>query len=283
MSVIICTDIVLRSYICMYQQYNALFNNGNKMETDTKVKSLEKSLKILECFTSSTPDLGIAQIAEMLSLSKSNVHNIVSTFEKLGYLEQDNESKKYRLGLKLLEYTFIINNNLSYQKAIYQIISDVANKTSCTTYFAIPKEDKIFYLNNAYPHSEVPKLPYRIIMGETAPYHCTSLGKGMLAYFDDEKLKKVLALPRHKFTPNTIIDENLLKDELIKIRQEGYARNNEEHELGIKCMSVPIIVRETEIIGAISISTAISNFDESRVSEYAKILTLAARELRDLL
>lgn len=252
------------------------------VEKDAKVKSLEKALKILECFNSNNPELGIAQIAEMLGLNKSNVHNIVSTFEKLGYLEQNNESKRYRLGFKMLEYTYIINNNLSYQKVLYEIISEVANETSCIVYFAIPKEDRIFYLNNAYPSGKNKNSPYRIIMGETAPYYCTSLGKGMLAHFEKERIDYLLSLERKKFTRNTIIDEQELRDELHDIREKGYAIDDCEHELGVKCMSMPIITRKCTVVGAVSISTSVTDFEDEKINEYVKILSRATRELRDL-
>ncbi len=253
------------------------------MVTDSKVKSLEKSLKILECFNSNTPDLGIAQIAEMLSLSKSNVHNIVSTFEKLGYLEQDIDSKRYRLGMKLLEYTYLINKNLSYQKAVHQIISEVSNETGFVVYFAIPKVDRIFYLNNAHPFSKDRNTPYRLIMGETAPYHCTSLGKGMLAFFDSERIEEIIKLPRDRFTPKTLLGEKEFRSELEKIKDQGYAIDDEEHELGIKCMGMPIISRNKGVAGAISISTNVANFDDNKLGEYYKILVKATQELKDLM
>ena len=94
-------------------------------DSESKVKSLEKAMKLLECFSGKTPEIGITQIAEKKDLSKSNVHNIVSTFVNLGYLEQ-NSNGKYSLGLKMLEYSFVVNEHLGYPRALYDIINDIS-------------------------------------------------------------------------------------------------------------------------------------------------------------
>ncbi|WP_428769124.1 IclR family transcriptional regulator [Treponema sp. HNW] len=255
------------------------FEGGNP---EAKVKSLEKALTVLECFDSASPELGIAQIAEKLNLNKSNVHNIVSTFEKKGYLEQDKESKRYRLGFKLLEYTYVINKTLTYQKAVYDIISYVSRELSFITYFAIPQKERIFYLNSAYPPGKTDPVPYRIIIGETAPYYCTSLGKAMLAFMPENDVQRILKLPRPRFTEYTITDKESLQTELERIRKNGYALDNEEHEIGITCMGIPIFAKNGSIVGGISISGPVFNFDKRKIRRYLGILTNATRELKSL-
>lgn len=254
---------------------------GSK-KAESKVKSLEKALTVLECFDSASPELGIAQIAEKLNLNKSNVHNIVSTFEKKGYLEQNKESKRYRLGFKLLEYTYIINKTLTYQKTVYDIISYVSRELSFITYFAIPQKERIFYLNSAYPPGKTEPVLYRIIIGETAPYYCTSLGKAMLAFMDTDAVKHILELPKEKFTAYTITEKKDLQNELKKIRTLGYALDLEEHEKGIKCMGMPILTRNGSVVGGISISGAALNFNEKEIPRYLRVLTTATRELKNL-
>lgn len=78
------------------------------MGSKPKVKTLLKSLKILECISEKTPELGITEISEMLGLYKSNVFNILTTFKEAGYIEQNHENSKYRLGTKILELAYII-------------------------------------------------------------------------------------------------------------------------------------------------------------------------------
>lgn len=246
-----------------------------------KVKSLEKALKILECFSVDQPELGIAQIAESLDLYKGNVHNIVSTFEKMGYLEQNPVNKKYRLGIKLLEFTYIINSNIGYQNFVYDIICEIAAELSCRVYFAIPKNNKVFYLNNAHYPTKYHVTPYRIIIGETAPMYCTSLGKAMLAFMPEDRREEILRLPRKKYTRNTILDTSDLREELNKIRNLGYAIDDSEHEIGIKCLGVPIISRG-EVVGALSVSMSTPEFDDAMINKYYSYLVRAANEIKTL-
>lgn len=247
-----------------------------------KIKTLQKALTILECFTADSPELGIVQIAEMLNLNKSNVHDIISTFQALGYLEQNPITKQYRLGFKLLEYTYIINNTLKYQKGVYDLISNIANELNFSTYFAIPLSTGILYLNGAYPYNKFNPAPYRIIMGERAPYHCTSLGKAMLAFMPQKKVNKIFEMKLDYFTPNTITTSEALYNELQNVKKQGYAIDDAEHEDGIKCMGVPILTRTKKLVGAISISTISLNFDDNKIPHYLQTLRNATREMQDL-
>ena len=129
-----------------------------KLEKDNteqpKMKSLDKALKLLECFGSVTPELGITELARILELHKSNVFNIVATFEQHGYLEKNKATGKYRLGLKLLEFSYLINENLGYQRVLYDIMKEVSNELGAITYFAVLRGQKVFYLCSAYPHKK---------------------------------------------------------------------------------------------------------------------------------
>lgn len=126
-----------------------------KLEKDNteqpKMKSLDKALKLLECFGSVTPELGITELARILELHKSNVFNIVATFEQHGYLEKNKATGKYRLGLKLLEFSYLINENLGYQRVLYDIMKEVSNELGAITYFAVLRGQKVFYLWQRLP------------------------------------------------------------------------------------------------------------------------------------
>ena len=83
-----------------------------------KVSSLVKAMKVLECFSMKNPELGVTEIAKQLGLQKSTVHNILSTFETMGYLIQNPTTGKYSLGVRLLQFSYIVNNQMGYQKLI---------------------------------------------------------------------------------------------------------------------------------------------------------------------
>lgn len=250
----------------------------------TKVKSLAKALNLLECFKSNAPELGITQLSHMLDLNKSNVSNIVSTFEQAGYLEQNPQTGRYRLGLKLLEFSFIINEKLGYQRMFHDVMQGLSKRLNAITYFAIYREQKVFYLCNSYPPEEVYNYPFRSIMGESAPLYCTSLGKAMLAFLPQEDFEAYLRLERIGYTDYTILDEEVLRREIQLTRQRGYSIDNQEHEYGIRCIGVPIFNADNSLLGAMSVSSPSFDFDHpDELEESVHQLKTAARVMRERL
>ncbi|MFV0353247.1 MAG: IclR family transcriptional regulator [Oscillospiraceae bacterium] len=252
------------------------------MMEDSKVKSLAKALKVLECFNSKNPELGVTQISKMLDIGKSSVSNIVSTFEQLGYLDQNPETGRYTLGLKLLEYSFIINERLGYERMFHDIMQDISKRLNVITYFAIYRDSSVFYLCNCHPPVKAYNYPYRTIIGETAPLYCTSLGKSMMAHLPPDELEKVLQIERVPFTEHTIIDEQKLRDEIITVRKQGFSLDREEHEYGSLCMGVPVITTSNKLYGAFSMSSPNLDFSsEEKIREYSHIMKETALALRE--
>ncbi|MDR1262053.1 MAG: IclR family transcriptional regulator [Oscillospiraceae bacterium] len=250
-------------------------------EREPKVKSLAKSLSILECFTSRDPELGITQLSEKLGLNKSNVHNIVSTFEKCGYLERNPISEKYHLGFRVLEYAYVLNEHLGYQRAVYSTLRELAEKSGGMVYFAIPKNRKVLYICNAYPSHMNTDYPYRSILGETAPMTCTSLGKSMLAFMKPLEVDEVLRLPRERFTDSTLLEEDVIRAELIQVVKQGYSMDRMEHEYGVNCIAAPLFNRTGLLTGAISISGHTQIFTTDSIERFQSWLKEATFTLRD--
>lgn len=249
------------------------------------MKSLSKALKLLDCFDSSTPELGITELAKILELNKSNVFNIVATFEQQGYLKKNKGTGKYRLGLKLLEFSYLINENLGYQRVLYDIMKDVSNELGAITYFAILRRQKVFYLCSAYPYQKADNFPYRTIIGETAPLYCTSLGKALMAFMPPEELDAYLlqADTFKAFTERTVTDPDSVREEVARVRRNGYSVDNEEHEYGVKCVGVPVLMPESRQIAAFSASGPVSAFTDQNFDERVKIMKDASFLMRERL
>ena len=242
-----------------------------EQKNDSKVKSLEKAMKILECFSVKTPELGITQIAEELDLSKSNVHNIVSTFANLGYLEQTNNGK-YSLGLKMLEYSFVVNEHLGYPRAVYDIINDISQRSGEIVYFGIPYRDKVLYLYVAHPMSRLQMMPYREILGETAPLYCTGIGKGILMSMPESEWPERITENRTPFTENTILDyDDIIKD-LKTCKVRGFSIDNVEREPGMRCIGMPVYNMAGKLVAGTSISGPVDVMTDEKIKEHAKLL-----------
>ena len=169
--------------------------------SEPKVKSLAKSLKILSCFTIQEPVLGVTELAERIGVTKSNIHNILSTFTSMGYLDRLPDGR-YTLGLKILEYAFIINQNLGYPNAVYDILVDTAGKTNEIVYFGLPYGTNVLYLYVAHPANRMGVLPYRDILGETSPFYCTGIGKAIGSPISPRSAPAFSPTPSPTWTPS---------------------------------------------------------------------------------
>ena len=119
------------------------------MEAESKVKSLHKALKVLECFTPKARELGVSEIARLLDLNKSNVYNILATLEECGYVKKNKTSEKYSLDFKMVQFSYTVMSSYPYTNLIVPVIKDLASDLNAIVYFGIPHGDKVLYLFSA--------------------------------------------------------------------------------------------------------------------------------------
>ncbi|MBE3577921.1 MAG: IclR family transcriptional regulator [Limnochordales bacterium] len=236
----------------------------------TKVKSLQKAIQVLKCFTSSHPELRVTEISRMLALNKSTVYNILATLEAEGLVEQDRESGKYRLGLELLRLANIVREGLGLRKVALPAMEKAKELFQETVHLAIEQDGYVVYLESVQP---LDRSVARLATGKRAYMHCTGVGKAILAYLPDERVDEILA--RHgmaRYTPNTITSPEALKAELAATRRRGYAIDNMEHEWGIRCIAVPIRDETGRVVASISVSGPSERLPLEELGEMAQPL-----------
>lgn len=237
---------------------------------EIKVKSLHKAIDVLNCFTEK-PSLGVTEISEKLGLYKSNVHNILTTFKAINYLEQDEESGKYRLGIAVFSLCRALGDNFTITKIAMPYMQELANMTNERVYLGIPVDDEVVYLESMYPAESFSLM--RTLMGERAKMYCTGIGKAMLANLPEERIEACINMDLAAFTENTITDKEKLREELRLTKERGYAIDDMEHEFGIRCVAVPIFNRYRQLEAAISVSGPSLRFDDEKVIKIAKLLS----------
>lgn len=236
---------------------------------DIKVKSLEKAIKILECFSTKEPELGITEISHRLDLNKSNVHNIISTFEKMGYLYKNNDTARYRLGLKIMHLSHVLTTTMPFQNIVHRCLTELSAEIDEIVYFGILDGKNVMYLDGAFPDK---LYNTRWVQGMTAPLICTGIGKAMLAFMDDEFVESLLVESLVKYTNYTIIDPEAMREELRITRARGYSIDNMEHEYGVKCVGVPVFNQSGKLVGAMSTTGPSLRFNEEQISIFATML-----------
>lgn len=222
--------------------------------------------------------LGITDLARRTGLLPSDVHRIVRSLLAAHYLDQDPETKKYRLGFVLVRLGLMsYRGNLLREKA-RPILAQVSKRLGATTHLALFDSDRLelrhLDLTNGPTATMLP-----VHLGEVEHLHCTAIGKAVLASLDQSLLTSALqknGLPR--LTCETITDATTLAKQLEEVRRFGYASDREELKPGICCVGSPIH-DQNAIVGAISASMPAPSFFLSEEPYVGAILKAAADDL----
>lgn len=246
-----------------------------------KNKSLQKAINVLNCFIEKQP-LGITEISKQLDMYKSNVYDILSTLSAMGYVTKNKESGKYYLGINAIRLGRAAKESNTFQCIAGKHIRELAKETGEICYLTIPQGYNVYYLDTASP-TESNTFLAASMSNSMDSMNATSSGKSMLAYMPETFVENYLSTPLPKFTEYTITDPEQLRAELAQIRLRGYAVDNMENSIGLKCVGVPIIASDGEVIGAISISGPSLRFTDDKISQFACFLSNHAHEIASVL
>jgi len=236
-----------------------------KDKSEYIIQAVSHALDLLEQFHDDIDELGVTELSKRLKLHKNNVFRLLATLESRGYIEQNKATENYRLGLKALELgqTFIKQMGLLRQaKPILDQMVEACNETS---YVAIYKENHIVYLDVVETN-----LTVRVVsrVGSRLPAYCTASGKVHMAFMTEEELEELLSEMKFiQHTPTTITNQKDLKAALVEVREQGYALDDEELDLGVRCIAAPIRDYTRRIVGAISVSGPSMRIDDERLEK----------------
>lgn len=217
-----------------------------------QIKLLNKSLDVLENFYKKDSALTITELSEMLKTYPSTIHRILETLKYRGYVEQDSVSKKYFLGLKLVEIGKYKMNKINLVKEAYSFLKKLVEQFNENAYLGIYYDEKVLYLEKVESNHIVTMHTH---IGKTAPLHCTALGKVLLTSLSKEEINKILSKDKLKrFTEETITNKKLLKAEINKVKKQGFALDLGEYEKDVCCVATSVLNYQRKIIGAISVS-----------------------------
>lgn len=241
------------------------------------VQSVDRAMLILDHLKESPKGLGVTELSKRLVVAKSTVHRLLSTLEKHRYVKKVNNDGVYQLGLKFLEMNETVIENLDIVELAHPILEKLTNKVSDITHLAMLENFELIYIDKVENKSII-----RIYSqtGKRGPLHCTGVGKAIAAYFSEHKLELFLNRTElKKFTQSTFTSKEAFKNELKKIRVEGYSIDNEEHEEGIRCVAVPVFDHLGEVNYAISVTGTINRMTNQHVEEIIPLLKESAYEI----
>jgi len=252
--------------------------NDSRSSSGYDIQSVVRALKVLELFTAEVPSLGLKEITQRVGLSKPTVFRILSTLKRMDYIEQDPSSGKYMLGLKVFEIGSACINKMSLRSFAMPLLQELVDKCKETVHLAILDRGEIIYIDKIDGTQTIRMMS---AVGKRAPAHCTSVGKAILSHKSPKELDNVLSnIKMVKLTKNSIIDKKELKKELQQIKRQGYAIDNEELEIGLKCVGVPIFDYHGDTVGGISVSGPSTRFTNVRLrNELVPLIVKTAEKI----
>ena len=240
------------------------------------IQSVARAMDILEHFNRKK-EMGISEISGCMGLSKSTVYGLVNTLVVYGFLEQDQETKKYKLGMKLFEMGCTVEKRLDLRNTARPFCEKISKSYGQTVHLATHYEGEVVYIDKF-------DMPDFLItysqVGKRAPMSCTGVGKAMLAYLPLEYSKKyIIDKGIVVKTFKSIKDEEELVKDLELIRKRGYAVDDEEIEIGLKCVAAPIFNHKGEPIAAISLSGMANRMVDEVVEEMSVDIRRCAKNI----
>lgn len=244
--------------------------------------SVDKTFAILEYFTVASPEWGVTELAEEIGANKSTVYRFLSDMEKRGVMEQNVDTGKYKLGLKLFELGNRVQIQAAFADKTHKELVKVSKEITETVHIAVLKDSMAYYVDKA----ESPQgLKISTTIGAYNPWHATSLGKVLIAftYTNTDALlnEGIFDKELKAFTKNTITEKQVLIEELEKVRKQKYAIDNEEFEIGLTCVGIPIFNQNNEFVASISAAGPTNRFRMEEVKNYVKILQSGADAIQE--
>ncbi|MDR1418874.1 MAG: IclR family transcriptional regulator [Treponema sp.] len=227
--------------------------------------------------SSQTVEFGITDIAFRMGLNKSTVFGLVSTLQKRGYVEQNRETKRYRLGIKLFEMGSLVQRRMDVRTEAKPYCQELSEKYSCTVHVAAFYDFEVVYIDKVDSPDVVVQYSQ---LGRRAPMYCTGVGKAILANLSLEErelfYKKVVM---QKYTAKTITTRENLEKELQTIHKCGYAVDDEEIQPGLRCVAAPIFNHQGHPLAAISVSKLLSRITSETQSLIAGDIVGITRQI----
>jgi IclR family pca regulon transcriptional regulator len=240
-------------------------SNG-ELHNGMPVGSLARGLGLLEAAARARRDVGVSELAQLTGIDKATTHRLVRALAEMGYLVQVPESRRYRVGLRVLDLGFAFLSGLGLRELAAPYLESVAREVGGSISLAVlDGTDFVFVERLDAPHFST---GVDMNVGARLPAHISSLGKAMLACLSDAELDcRYAGRPLPAYTPKTIADFSALRTDIQRIRARGYALNDEETVLGFRSAAAAIRDRDGAPAGAINVAVLSSQCSLDEVEQ----------------
>ncbi len=222
-----------------------------------EIQSLHRALDLIETLHNSTQPLKLKELTSQTGLPKTTVYRLLRNLESRNYIHCDNNGA-YHLGLQLLMMCQAAPKNLLYKQLARKVLENLRAISQETAHLAILQEDRVLYIDAVEsPHS----LRFVGRIGTTNPVHCTALGKVLLMRHNNEDIIKILENQgMERKTDKTLLTADAYLQEMLTVRIQGYALDEQESQIQCRCVAAPIYDGTGAVTAAISVSGLANRF-----------------------
>jgi len=239
----------------------------------TEIQSLARGLKILDILGESPSGVSVTELAEQLNLDKGSASRLVATLAAHAYAEKDPVSRRYTLGPQVVTLSRSLLARLPLREVAKPFLRELMEKSGECSHVAILSQGKVLYIDQV---ESAASLRVNAEIGSLSPLHCTALGKSLLAY-------SRIPLPQtlERFTENTLVTSDALRRNLELVREQGYALDNEEFDLGVRCIAAPVFDYRDKVIGSIGISGPVTRMTAKTMPHFAELVIKVSQALSE--
>lgn len=225
-------------------------------------QSSARLLQILECLAENRMPMRLQDISKQVGMTQSTVLRYLYTLQATNYIYQESSTLRYALTWRVCKLSENVNSLLSLRNITTPFINHLANTLSLGTCLVINQNDECLYLDCI----DNPNSPTLQRIGKAAPLHATGSGKVLLSQYPEAKLNAyILNKGLTKYTDYTITDPVILKKELESIRNQGFGMDEQECEIGLRCISIPLYDYTCQVIASMSIFGNTSDMTDQRI------------------
>ena len=217
-----------------------------------RVQALERALDILDCFNFQNRELSLSDVVNRTGLNKTTAKRLIANLTTRGYLQQDSQTRKYQLGMRLFELGGVVFSSFSLRRSAAAPMTGLQNETDATVLLGVRMEDQLVYVDKREGKGMI-----RISsdIGWRRPLHYGMLGMVLMAGIESKEIDRILEKnPLEAHTPFSTTDLDAFSLRLEKIRVQGYVIEKEEAVEGLIGIAAPIKDHSRQVIAAIGIA-----------------------------
>ena len=242
-------------------------------DSANEVRSVSKALRLVSALAEAGHDAGVHELARSSRQHAATVHRLLRTLVAEGVVEQDTGSTRYRLGPLVLRWADAYTAATELQRVARPLLEGLAAETGETVHLMVLSGDCGVYVDRV---DSMHRLRVATAVGHREPLHCSGVGKALLAFMPVEAQVRVVASGLQRYTPRTVTDAETLAAHLARVRDLGYAVDDGEGVVGVRCVGAPLLGRGGRAVAAISVAAPAARLPCSAIPGLAERVVAAA-------